>query len=176
MLQVWTAASISLLLRARSQAQLRRKEWEEWAVERHGSLQAAYSNPRVKVPKVEELLVEEWGQLKPTQAGMSAYSLHSYLKRFDTLKAELVGAQEEVRRRKEALRAPPPIQYQTLPQSDIPRSAIHFSRTANRLHLFQNVPSIHNSRISINLHKKNLAGTTCPLCQACRSCLQSFAG
>ena len=66
-------------------------------------MQAAYSNPRVKVPKVEELLVEEWGQLKPTQAGMSAYSLHSYLKRFDNLKAELVGAQEEVRRRKEAL-------------------------------------------------------------------------
>ena len=125
--QVWTAASIALLLRARSQAQLRRKEWEEWAVERHGSLQAAYSNPRVKVPKVEELLVEEWGGLKPTQAGMSAYSLHSYLKRFDTLKAELVGAQEEVRRRKEALRAPPPIQYQTLPQSDIPRSVIHFA-------------------------------------------------
>ena len=53
----------------------------------------------MKVPKVEELLVEEWGQLKPTQAGMSAYSLHSYLKRFDNLKAELVGAQEEVRRR-----------------------------------------------------------------------------
>ena len=125
MSQVWTAASIALLLRARSQAQLRRKEWEEWAVERHGSLQAAYSNPRVKVPKVEELLVEEWGQLKPTQAGMSAYSLHSYLKRFDTPKAELVGAQEEVRRRKEALRAPPPIQYQTLPQSDIPRSVVH---------------------------------------------------
>merc|ERR1719318_653111 len=94
--QVWTAASIALLLRARSQAELRRREWEEWAVERHGSLQAAYSNPRVKVPKVEELLVEEWGQLKPTQAGMSAYSLHSYLKRFDNLKAELVGAQEEV--------------------------------------------------------------------------------
>ena len=90
-------------------------------MERHGSLQAAYSNPRVKVPKVEELLVEEWGQLKPTQAGMSAYSLNSYLKRFDTLKAELVGAQDEVRRRKEALKAPPPIQYQTLPQSDIPR-------------------------------------------------------
>ena len=118
---MWTAASIALLLRARSQAELRRKEWEEWAVERHGSLQAAYSNPRVKVPKVEELLVEEWGQLKPTQAGMSAYSLNSYLKRFDTLKAELVGAQDEVRRRKEALKAPPPIQYQTLPQSDIPR-------------------------------------------------------
>ena len=38
--QVWTAASISLLLRARSQAQLRRKEWEEWAVERHGSLRS----------------------------------------------------------------------------------------------------------------------------------------
>ena len=124
MSQVWTAASIALLLRACSQAQLRRKEWEEWAVERHGSLQAAYSNPRVKVSKVEELLVEEWGQLEPTQAGMSAYSLHSYVKRIDTLKAELVGAQEEVRRRKEALRAPPPIQYQTLPQSDIPRSVI----------------------------------------------------
>ena len=59
---MWTAASIALLLRARSQAELRRKEWEEWAVERHGSLQAAYSNPRVKVPKVEELLVEEWGE------------------------------------------------------------------------------------------------------------------
>merc|ERR1719288_232889 len=37
--QVWTAASIALLLRARSQAELRRREWEEWAVERHGSLQ-----------------------------------------------------------------------------------------------------------------------------------------
>ena len=44
--QVWSAASLSLLLRAREQAELRRREWEEWAVERWGSLQAAYSNPR----------------------------------------------------------------------------------------------------------------------------------
>ena len=96
----------------------------------------------MKEPKVDELLVEEWGQLKPTQAGMSAYSLHSYLKRFDTLKAELVRAQEEVRRRKEALRAPPPIQYQTLPQSDIPRLVI-----SPYFHLFR---VIYHTMLSYN--------------------------
>ena len=41
--QVWTAPALLLLLRAREQARLRRQEWEDWAVERHGSLQAAYS-------------------------------------------------------------------------------------------------------------------------------------
>jgi len=119
--QVWQSASIAILLRAREQARVRREEWEEWAVERHGSLQAAYSNPRVKVPKLEELLVEEWSVLRPHQAGMSAYSLHSYLRRFDTLKAELLEGQLEARRAREAQRAPPPTRYQTLPRSDIPR-------------------------------------------------------
>ena len=78
--QVWSSSALVLLLRAREQARLRRQEWEDWAVEKHGSLQAAYSNPRVKVPKLEELLVEEWGCLRPHQAGMSAYSLHGYLR------------------------------------------------------------------------------------------------
>ena len=45
----------------------------------------------------------------------------SMCRRFDTLKAELVGVQEEAARMKEALSAPPPRQYQTLPMSDIPR-------------------------------------------------------
>ena len=45
----------------------------------------------------------------------------SLCKRFDTLKAELVGAQEEAARLREALSAPPPRQYQTLPMSDIAR-------------------------------------------------------
>ena len=32
------------------------------------------------MPKLEELLVEEWGSLRPHQAGMSAYSLQTYLR------------------------------------------------------------------------------------------------
>merc|ERR1712013_452987 len=59
------------------------------------------------VPKVEELLVEEWARLRPNQAGISAWTLNSHLKKFDNLKRQLTEDQEEERRIKEAKAAPP---------------------------------------------------------------------
>ena len=44
--KVWTSASMGVLLKARDRAKRRRSAWETWAVDRHGSLQAAFSNPR----------------------------------------------------------------------------------------------------------------------------------
>ena len=66
------------------------------AVSKHGTLHAAYSNPRLRV------LLEEWGRLRPNQAGISAWTLNSHLKKFDNLKRQLVEDQEEERRIKEA--------------------------------------------------------------------------
>ena len=60
---VRSSSSLSILLKAREIARLRRTDWESSAVSKHGSLHAAYSNPRVRVPQVEELLVEEWCRL-----------------------------------------------------------------------------------------------------------------
>ena len=58
---------------------------ESWAVSKHGTLHAAYSNPRVGVPKVEE-----WGRLRPSQAGISAWTL--------SLKRQLLDEQLEEHR------------------------------------------------------------------------------
>ena len=44
--QVWGARAMAALLKARVAAHRRRQEWEDWAVRKHGSLQAACSNPR----------------------------------------------------------------------------------------------------------------------------------
>jgi len=104
---VWSSSSLSILLKAREIARLRRTDWESWAVSKHGTLHAAYSNPRVRVPKVEELLVEEWGRLRPNQAGISAWTLNSHLKKFDNLKRQLLDEQLEERRLREARAAPP---------------------------------------------------------------------
>jgi len=103
---VWSSASLSILLKAREIARLRRADWESWAVSKHGTLHAAYSNPRVRVPKLEELLVEEWGRLRPNQSGISAWTLNSHLKKFDNLKRQLLDEQLEERRIKEARSAP----------------------------------------------------------------------
>ena len=101
-------------------AKMRRADWESWAVSKHGSLHAAYSNPRVRVPKVEELLVEEWARLRPNQAGISAWTLNSHLKKFDNLKRQLTEDQEEERRIKEA-RAAPPAKVVYHQNTDIPQ-------------------------------------------------------
>jgi len=104
---VWSSSSLSILLKAREIARLRRADWESWAVSKHGTLHAAYSNPRVRVPKMEELLVEEWGRLRPNQSGISAWTLNSHLKKFDNLKRQLMDDQLEDRRIREAKAAPP---------------------------------------------------------------------
>jgi len=104
---VWSSGSLSILLKSREIARLRRADWESWAVSKHGTLHAAYSNPRVRVPKMEELLVEEWGRLRPNQAGISAWTLNSHLKKFDNLKRQLLDEQLEDRRIREAREAPP---------------------------------------------------------------------
>jgi len=56
---------------------------------------------------MEELLVEEWGRLRPNQAGISAWTLNSHLKKFDNLKRQLMDDQLEDRRIREAKAAPP---------------------------------------------------------------------
>jgi len=117
---VWSSTSLTTLLRARDIAQTRRAEWEKWAVSKHGSLPAAYSNPRVKVPKVEELLMEEWSQLRPNQSGLSAWTLNSHLKKFEAIKKQLVEEQEEERRLRE-LRLAPPKKISCHPNTDIPK-------------------------------------------------------
>ena len=116
---VWGSSSLSYLLRARQLALVRRDKWERWAVAKHGSLQVAVSNPRVKVPKVEELLMEEWSQLRPNMSGISAWTLNSYLKKFDGIKKQLIEEQEEARRRRE-LRAAPPVRVSCHRNTDIP--------------------------------------------------------
>lgn len=105
---VWSSGSLAVLLRARELALTRREEWERWAVDKHGSLSSACSNPRVKVPKLEDLLVEEWATLRPNQAGISAWTLNSHLKKFENLKTQLVTEQAEARRLRELRAAPPP--------------------------------------------------------------------
>ena len=35
---------------------------------------------RVKVPKLEDLLVEEWSLARPNQAGISAWTLNTYIR------------------------------------------------------------------------------------------------
>jgi len=97
---VWNYTAIGQLLEARKLAKSRRGQWEEWAVWKHGTLEAAYSNPRVKAPKMDELLVEEWGKVRPNQADLSAWTLTSYLKKFDTLKQSLIDEQEKEKRKK----------------------------------------------------------------------------
>ena len=44
--QVWNSSTLSVLIKAKGNAKLRRQEWEAWAIKKHGSLQSAYSNPR----------------------------------------------------------------------------------------------------------------------------------
>ena len=97
---VWNYTAVGQLLQARALAKGRRQEWEAWAVRKHGTLQTAYSNPRVKVPKLDELLVEEWGKIRPNQADLSAWTLTSYLRKFDNLKKTLIEEQEEEKRKK----------------------------------------------------------------------------
>ena len=116
---VWSSASLITLLKARDIAQTRRADWEKWAVSKHGSLTAAYSNPRVKVPKVEELMMEEWSQLRPNQSGVSAWTLNSHLKKFEAIKKQLVEEQEEEKRLRE-LRLAPPKRIRCHPNTDIP--------------------------------------------------------
>ena len=116
---VWGSSSLYFLLKARTLALARRDKWEKWAVAKHGSLQVAVSNPRVKVPKVEELLMEEWSQLRPNMSGISAWTLNSYLKKFDGVKRTLIEDQEEARRLRE-LRAAPPVRMNCHPNTDIP--------------------------------------------------------
>ena len=116
---VWSSASLTTLLKARDIAQTRRTEWERWAVSKHGSLTAAYSNPRVKVPKVEELMMEEWSQLRPNQSGVSAWTLNSHLKKFEAIKKQLVEEQEEEKKLRE-LRLAPPKRIRCHPNTDIP--------------------------------------------------------
>ena len=116
---VWSSSSLVVLLKARDIAQTRRAEWERWAVSKHGSLTAAFSNPRVKVPKVEELMMEEWSQLRPNQSGLSAWTLNSHLKKFETIKKQLVQEQEEEKRLRE-LRQAPPKRVSCHPNTDIP--------------------------------------------------------
>ena len=41
---------------------------------------------RVKVPKVEDLLVEEWGLARPNQAGLSAWTLNTYIRQKNNLR------------------------------------------------------------------------------------------
>ena len=116
---VWSSGALLVLLRARDSAQRRREKWEKWAIAKYGSLQSAYSNPRLKVPKLEELLVEEWSQLRPNQSGLSAWTLNGYLKKFDALKKQLIEEQEEAKRLKD-LRMIPPVIYTYHPNTDIP--------------------------------------------------------
>ena len=116
---VWSSSSLQLLLKARSTSKKRRESWERWAVAKYGSLTAAVSNPRLKVPKIEELLVEEWSKMKPNQSGISAWTLNNHLKKFDALKKQLVDEQEEERRQEELRRAPP-VRVLCHPNTDIP--------------------------------------------------------
>ena len=116
---VWSSSSLTTLLKARDIAQTRRAEWERWAASKHGSLTAAYSNPRVKVPKVEELLMEEWSQLRPNQSGLSAWTLNSHLKKFEAIKKQLVEEQLEEKKLRE-LRLAPPKRICCHPNTDIP--------------------------------------------------------
>jgi len=118
--QVWTSSSLSVLLKARDRARRRRTAWEAWAVEKHGSLQAAFSNPRVKAPKLEDLLVEEWDRMKPNQTGISAWTLKSYINKFEVLKQDLVDVQQQEKRRLEVLESPVQVP-DCFPASDIPR-------------------------------------------------------
>ena len=116
---VWSSSSLTTLLKARDIAQSRRSDWERWAISKHGSLTAAFSNPRVKVPKVEELMMEEWSQLRPNQSGLSAWTLNSHLKKFETIKKQLVDQQEEEKRLRE-LRLAPPKKISCHPNTDVP--------------------------------------------------------
>ena len=116
---MWGSSSLTFLLKARTLALARRDKWEKWAVAKHGSLQVAVSNPRIKVPKVEELLMEEWSQLRPNMSGISAWTLNSYLKKFDGVKRTLIEEQQEARRLRE-LRAAPPVRMLCHPNTDIP--------------------------------------------------------
>ena len=109
-----------MLLKARDRARRRRTAWEAWAVEKHGSLQAAFSNPRVKAPKLEDLLVEEWDRMKPNQTGISAWTLKSYINKFEVLKQDLVDMQQQEKRRLEVLESPVQVP-DCFPASDIPR-------------------------------------------------------
>ena len=46
--------------------------------------------------------------MRPNLAGVSAWTLDGCLMKYDRLKQQLIGEQEEVRRQRELLLAPPP--------------------------------------------------------------------
>jgi len=117
---VWNYTAIGQLLEARKLGKKRREQWEEWAVWKHGTLEAAYSNPRVKAPKMDELLVEEWGKVRPNQADLSAWTLTSYLKKFDNLKQTLLEEQEtEKRKKREAISVTEYFPGSSIPKYDL---------------------------------------------------------
>ena len=49
-----------------------------------------------------------WTNLRPNLAGVSAWTLDGCLMKYDRFKQQLIGEQEEVRRQRELLLAPPP--------------------------------------------------------------------
>ena len=52
--------------------------------------------------------MEEWTNLRPNLAGVSAWTLNGCLKKYDGFKQQLIEEQEEARRQRELLLAPPP--------------------------------------------------------------------
>ena len=63
--------------------------------------------------------MEEWTNLRPNLAGVSAWTLNGCLKKYDGFKQQLIEEQEEARRQRELLLAPPP-RVVTHPGTDVP--------------------------------------------------------
>ena len=78
------------LVRARSEARRRKREWEAWATKKYGGVGVAYNNPNVQYEKVDEMFKQEWAKIRPGLANLSIWTLVSYARKYDTLKKQLL--------------------------------------------------------------------------------------
>ena len=86
----WTADVIGDLVKARTEARRRKREWEAWATKEYGGVGIAYNNPNIHYEKVDEMFKQEWAKLRPHLANLSIWTLVSYARKYDNLKKQLL--------------------------------------------------------------------------------------